>query len=128
MFTTAATTREQGDIGMAVAISEFAKLGYNISIPMTDNAPYDLIVDLEGALEKVQVKTTRHKVTSGSYEVQLKRVRPNRTENIIHKFDNEEADWLFVLVETGQCYMFPCRELTVKSALTLGVKYDKYKI
>jgi hypothetical protein len=35
-----------------------------VSIPLADNQPYDLVVDIEGCLAKVQVKTTTGTGTS----------------------------------------------------------------
>lgn len=128
MFDNSINTRQQGDIGLAVAIAEFSKLNYTISIPLTDNSPYDLIVEKEGTLQKVQVKTSKYKNSYGNYEVGLRRIRSNKTQNKIHNFDNKETDLLFILLENTDCYLIPCEVLTVKSTITLGTKYGEYKI
>lgn len=47
-----------GDIGEAIAISEFTKKGCIISKPLSSNARYDLIVEYNNKLYRVQVKTT----------------------------------------------------------------------
>ena len=51
-------THSIGDVGEAVAVSEFTKAGLAVSIPLTANLPYDLLVDYKGKIYKVQVKTT----------------------------------------------------------------------
>lgn len=48
-----------GDIGEAIAIAEFTKAGAIVSKPLSDNARYDLIIELSNKLYKVQVKTTQ---------------------------------------------------------------------
>lgn len=52
-------TSHIGDIGEAVAIAEFMKVGFIPLKPMSDNLPYDLVVDNKGQLLKIQVKTTQ---------------------------------------------------------------------
>lgn len=59
MFENAINSKKQGDIGMCYAIAYFSKMGYTVNIPITDSQDYDLIIDREGKLLKVQVKTTK---------------------------------------------------------------------
>ena len=47
-----------GDIGEAMAIADFTKAGFGVSKPLSDNLRYDLIVDINNILYRVQVKTT----------------------------------------------------------------------
>ena len=47
-----------GDIGEAMAIADFIKAGFGVSKPLSDNLRYDLIVDINNTLYRVQVKTT----------------------------------------------------------------------
>lgn len=47
-----------GDIGEAIAIADFTKAGAIVSKPLSNNARYDIIIDINGKLFRVQVKTT----------------------------------------------------------------------
>jgi Holliday junction resolvase-like predicted endonuclease len=47
-----------GDIGESLAIAKFTKEGLTVSKPLSNNAKYDLIVEFNNKLYKVQVKTT----------------------------------------------------------------------
>lgn len=47
-----------GDIGESVAIAAFTKAGLVVSKPLSNNAKYDLIIELNNKLYKVQVKST----------------------------------------------------------------------
>ena len=49
-------SKDKGNIGEAIMLAEFIKRGIQVSIPFGDNARYDLIIDLNGKLYKVQVK------------------------------------------------------------------------
>ena len=64
-------TQRKGDIAVAVAIASFTKLGYDISLPITESAAYDLVVDDNSGLHRVQVR-----FTSG-LEVDLRRIHSN---------------------------------------------------
>lgn len=127
MFENTKTTRDQGDIGITAAVFHLSRLGYKPLLPVTDNNSYDLVIELNGRFSSVQVKTTKTKV-NGNYQVQLRRIRPNRTKNVIHHFDKTEFDFLFVFTEEGDCYLIPSVEIDAKSGISLYRRYDEYKI
>lgn len=47
-----------GDIGEAIAIADFTKKGAIISKPLSNNARYDFIADVNNQIYRVQVKAT----------------------------------------------------------------------
>ena len=47
-----------GDIGEAMAIADFTKMGAVISKPLSNNARYDFIADINNQIYRVQVKAT----------------------------------------------------------------------
>lgn len=117
---------EQGTIGCAVAIGYFAKKGYNVSIPLVDNQPYDLVIEKAGIFYTVQCKTTRYKQNKKDYTVQLKKVRANKTETKIMPMD--KVDFVFVWCENGDTYCIPFDALTSLSQITLNNRYDEWKL
>ncbi len=50
-------TNRIGDVGELAVASRLAQLGYRVSIPFGHDSPYDLIVEVDGKLKKVQVKS-----------------------------------------------------------------------
>lgn len=120
-------TVKQGTVGVGAAIYEFTKRDWCVSVPVNDIQPYDLVVDDGEGLKKVQVKTTQYK-RNNNYVVQLKSVRPNRTENNIRKFDNTEVDYLFILCEDEAKYLIPANTLMVSCTLNLCDKYEQYRV
>jgi PD-(D/E)XK endonuclease len=50
------TTQRKGDIATARAIATFTAMGHDVSIPLTESAAYDLIVDDGCELARVQCK------------------------------------------------------------------------
>src|SRR5437016_3663009 len=47
-------SRVQGDAGLGVAIAYFSRIGVRVGIPLTDSQPYDLMIDNDGQLSRVQ--------------------------------------------------------------------------
>lgn len=49
-------TKHKGDIGLTKIIADLTEKGYYVSLPINEHAAYDLIVDIDGGLKRVQVK------------------------------------------------------------------------
>ena len=92
-------TQRKGDIGVSQAIATFTRLGWDVSIPLTESAAYDLIVDDTDSLARVQVRYT------SSDEVDLRRVHSNSTGYIIKKTIDNAYDWIYVLKSDGREYL-----------------------
>lgn len=130
MFENAINSKKQGDIGMCYAIAYYSKLGWTISIPITDSQDYDLIIDTGANLLKVQVKTTKYKrnILSNVYSVSLKISGGNKSGSTIKTFDKNDCDLLFVLTDSGDCYSIPRNEITAVTSINLTEKYLPWKV
>ena len=99
MFDNVNTWKKQGDIGMAYAIAYYSKLGYTISIPLTDSQDYDFIIDTGNQLLKVQAKTSTQVKDNGIAIVSLKTNGGNRSGSGKSKdFSSNSSDLLFILL------------------------------
>jgi hypothetical protein len=128
MFDKIRNSKQQGDIGLAHAIAYFAREGYTVCIPLTDSQDYDLIIE-NGKIQRVQVKTTSHKIKSGAFEVQLRVMGGNKSWGGVCKhFDKEKTDAIFVLTSNGDQYFIPCESFNSKSSITVSNKYEKFKV
>lgn len=125
-FTNAITSTKQGDIGEARAIYEYTKLGYTVARTLFDSAKYDLIIDKNGILEKVQVKTTKYLHSSGVYETALKTSGGNRSSSTIRNRQEKDYDTLFVLAENGNCWSIPTTEFKAVTNLRMSSKFNKF--
>jgi len=52
-------TKYKGDVTEAAVVLEFIKAGYTVCIPHGENQRYDLIVEKDGLMQRVQCKTAR---------------------------------------------------------------------
>lgn len=119
-------SKKQGDVGMGVAIWWFATKGNTVCIPLTDSQDYDLVVEIEGLLAKVQVKTTRHKDRWDHYQANLRVFGGNKSGSSIKSFDKTTVDFLFITTNDGVMYLIPTCDIEAKNSLSLGPKWDRY--
>ena len=121
------TNKEKGNSGLGMAIAYFSTNGYTVSIPLNDTQDYDLIVEKDNKLQKVQVKSTGCIGKGGNYQVALKSC--GGTKGTTYKtIVNTNIDLLFVLSATKEMYLIPKNKIFAVSTLSLCQKYDKYKV
>src|SRR3954464_13375894 len=92
-------TQRKGDIAVAQAIATFTKLGWDIALPLTESAPYDVLVDDGRKIWRVQVKFTSRK------EVDLRRVHSNSQGYVVKKTESKAYDWLYILKQSSEEYL-----------------------
>ena len=116
--------RHQGEIGLSDAIGWFGRRGLTVSVPLADNQAYDLIVDVDGALAKVQVKTATGVSPHGRYVAKLATAGGNQSFHTRKDFDPALSDVLFVLTNGGDRYVIPSATVTAKASINLGNKWE----
>lgn len=110
---------------MGRAIAYYTRIGAVVSLPLNDCQDYDIVVDIDGILKKVQVKTTRYKVRD-TYKVSLKS-QGGSTRKIYGNVNSGSCDLLFVAVEDGRDYSIPNVDLP-SSCLSLGDEVAQYRV
>lgn len=131
MFENCKNTKEQGNIGLGLAIQYFTQNLYTVSLPLNDSQDYDLIVeDKDGILKKVQVKTSTQLTKNNTYHVNLRVLGGNAKQNYVHKKGNEIVyDLLFILCSNGDRYLIPKDVIKdLVNSITVGKMYKEYKI
>lgn len=128
IFSECKTNKDQGNIGLAKALYELHLLGYRISIPITENQNYDLIVDKDNKLYRVQVKTTKQKSKYGIYGVNLRTLGGNQSFHTIKKHKTGDYDLLYVLTDENTSYLIPDSEIKCTNRLSLSKNILQYKI
>lgn len=128
LFAKSNGTTEQGNIGLSRAIYEFTRLGFTALMPLTDCNQYDLVVEKNGAFQRVQVKTTSTLI-EGLFHINLMKVETKRN---IRKRPTD-YDLLFVLTSDNECFLLPStilpnRRLALPSISCLNSKYAKYRL
>lgn len=92
-------TQRKGDIAVSKAIARFTMMEWDVSIPLTESATYDLVVDIGEKLVRVQVRFCSVR------EVALRRVHSNSKGYVVKKTKENAYDWLYIYKNTGEEYL-----------------------
>jgi PD-(D/E)XK endonuclease len=95
------STQRKGDIATSRAIATFTAMGFDVSIPLTESAAYDLIVDNGQKLARVQRKFANDR----RRQVDLRRIHSNSSGYVVKRTRQGSYDWLYVLDGNGSEYL-----------------------
>lgn len=121
------TNKEKGNASLGIAIAYYASNGYTVSIPLNDTQDYDLIVDKDNLIKRVQVKSSGCKTKYGNYQVALKSCGGTKGKTYKTVIETN-VDELFIVTEELGMYIIPKDELENKSTLNICSKYEKYRV
>lgn len=121
------TNKEKGNSALGIAIGYYSTNGYIVSIPLNDTQDYDLIVDKNNIIKKVQVKASGCKTKYGKYQVALKSCGGTKGKTYKTAI-NTKIDEIFILTEDGAMYIIPINVIKNKSTLNICEKYSKYRV
>lgn len=124
-------SKKQGDAGLGQAIAYFTMQGYDVALPLTDSADWDLIVEIDGNLKRVQVKTSSQISARGVMIFNCDVKGGNKSGSTTSKTIQEQNwDLLFLHhLVTGKQALIPKDALETKGQVNLGgQKYNEYII
>ena len=121
------SNKQKGNAGLGIAVAYYSSNGYTVSIPLNDTQDYDLIVDKNNFLKKVQVKATSCKTKYNRYQVALKSCGGTKGETYKTIIDTK-IDEVFIVTDTMEMFIIPIEEIKNKSTLNLSEKYEKNKV
>lgn len=108
-----------------MAIAYFGSNGYTVSIPLNDTQDYDLVVDFDGELKKIQVKASGYKQNNDSFQIQLRTVS-GTTRQPYKTVKDTDIDYLFCLCGDGTMYLILRNEIINKTTLNLTKNKSKF--
>jgi hypothetical protein len=83
-------TSRKDDIAETQAVAELVRREYSVSTPVSDHCPYDLVLDDDSELLKVQVKHATF--SEGKIECHFKRSNPNARRTNDSYYTSDEID------------------------------------
>jgi hypothetical protein len=122
--------QQKGNLAIASAVSYFVSAGYTVSIPLTDAAKYDLVVEREGTFQAVQCKYAGYEGNPRIYSVPLYVSGGNRSAgNRRIKYQKGDFDILYVLCANGRAYSIPFQAIAGQITINLGreSKWSKWE-
>lgn len=131
VYTIHMNPKQQGDIGVAHAIATYTRSGAIVSVPLTDNSKYDLLIDdpIREGLTRVQVKTSGY-VQSKHTVIGLRTNGGNRSGmNKTTYLSADEIDEVYCYdLVNDEAYAFPAEILEGRNSVNLGPQYEEYRI
>ena len=101
----------------------FIERGYNVSVPIGDNASYDMILDVDGYLYKIQVKSCRYS-SKGFINFDAVRTVSTMTKTSITRYNSDEVDY-FCTWYCNMAYLIPFRDI---SQYTLRLEFPNHNV
>lgn len=121
-------TKQIGNIGVSHAIHYFSKNGYTLCIPLNDSQDYDLVVEIDGELVKVQVKTTKQVTDYGVPKVTVKSMG-GTSGTVYSRVRDSSAEYLYVYhYELDRAWFIPVTSDMPSTAINLGEKYNEFEV
>lgn len=100
-------------------------LGYNLSVPIGEDCRYDFIMDIDGNLKRVQVKSCTENENGLSFSTQS--ITTSGKKNINHPYSKEEIDFIAIYYE-NQCYLIPIELFEGQKSCSLSFTGKKVNI
>lgn len=114
------STTDAGRLGEVKAMARLTELGWYPFSDISGKCPVDILAWKDGITRSFQIKTTNTTSSSGKYIVQIGAVRPNRTGNVIKKFDPKSVDYLAVyVIPEDAVYFIATSSVTTGRSLTI---------
>lgn len=120
-------TKQFGNIAIGKAINYFLSKGHVVSIPINDSQSYDLIVEFNNTLNKIQVKMTSQKSECNIFLVDLRSTGGNQSRNTVKHFDSKSCDYVFAYTTDDQSFLIPSDKCN-KNSVSLGERVKEYKL
>ena len=114
-----------GYIGEQCVFAELAKLGWIVYQDLSGKGPYDCIIFKENRILTVQVKSSSSRTQHNTgWAVGVGSVRSNKTQNVVHKFDNTKQDILAIYLNTiDKVIFFVSSDVNVGRMLAVTDQY-----
>lgn len=125
-------TKEVGNLTELQCITDLYALGCDISIPFGNSQKYDIIMDYNNTLYKVQIKHATENTEKGYIQIKTRWQSHNHTGYVQKPYTENEIDF-FATYYNNQVYLIPITECTTqekrlwiippKNNYTKGVHY-----
>jgi hypothetical protein len=122
-------TNHVGDVAEQAVILKALQRNWGVSRPIGNSLPYDLVIDVEGELRKIQVKSAWLDETSGNYLIDCRRTKTNRRKMLRSRYESNDFDFAIVFIPpVNVFYVLPIRDfLAYKSTITFVEKEKRQR-
>jgi PD-(D/E)XK endonuclease len=120
-------TTDKGEVARYSAAAHLMKLGFVVSVPLTENSSYDLLLDKDGKFYRTQIK----KATLINGVLKIKLYTANHNKNIvgsIKKYTSKDIDWLIgVDIDSNRFYLIDYSTGVYNNKNSVWLRLDESK-
>lgn len=121
-------TKRKGSLAVGEAIAYFIGQGITVLLPVSDCDKYDIAVDNNGTIQRVQCKYSNDQEPSGSYIVDLRTFGGYREKTYSTKYKDGDFDLLFIYCSNKDKYVIPASKIVGKAHIAVGIKkWNEFK-
>lgn len=114
------STQFKGTVTELKVASYLLELGYIVSQPLVQDSKYDLIVDVNSKLIRLQVKTSRINDSSTGKSIKFNcRSTTNNVRECKQRYYSEEEVDFFATFWEGKCFLIPVKNCSSEKILWL---------
>lgn len=111
----------------SLAAAWYTLHGFNVFEPRAGAVAVDLLVESEGVVRRVQVKSTTQRQSNGSWQLQTVCFQ-GQGRNRSRAYAVGEIDEVFAVTAAGDMFALPAEVVVGRRAIRLGEKYEKYRV
>ncbi len=129
-------TKLKADIAESAVTTELLRRGFHVLKPYGDRMPYDVAVELNGKLVRIQVKSAWLDKKSRRFVVDARQTKTNRRVMVRKHYSSRDFDFAAIHIpDSGDFFIIPISEfITFKGTITLmemsgqKVVYDRFRV
>ncbi len=119
-------TKLKADIAESAVATELLKRGFRVLRPVGDRLAYDLAVDLDRKLIRIQVKSAWFNAKTKCYNVDVRRTKTNRRHMLRQRYDTNDFDFAIAYVaDLNVFYVMPISVFSRYGSSITFVESDK---
>lgn len=93
-------TKLKADIAESAVITDLLKKGFRVLKPVGDRLPYDLALDINGKLVRLQVKSAWFNRKTQSFCVDVRRTKTNRRRMLRSRYCKDDFDFAILYIDS----------------------------
>ena len=106
-------TKLTADVAESAVVTELLKRGFRVLRPVGDRLPYDLALDCDGTLIRIQVKSAWYERSKDLYTVDARRTKTNRRRMLRDLYKERDFDFaILYLTDRNVFYVMPVQVFT----------------
>jgi len=119
-------TKLKADIAESAVTTELLKRGFRVLRPVGDRLAYDLAVDCQGRLLRIQVKSAWFCPKTACYAVDVRRTKTNRRRMLRQRYGAGDFDFAIIyLADLHVFYVMPLSAFSGYESTVTFVEEDK---